>query len=87
LVILLPAFFGQYVAVSAVRKYQLLRYQRASLFVETEKLALAAALDATLADFVGYRDALAWRALDARPLSAPPATVRGQLSLRKRMPA
>jgi hypothetical protein len=86
LVVLLPALFGQYVAVGAVRKYQLLRYRRATRFVAVESIAQAAAMDATLADFASYRDARAWRSLDPHPLAAAPAASPGQLSLQRRMP-
>jgi hypothetical protein len=84
LVILLPAFFSQYVAVGAVRKYQLLRYRYAARIVSADKTALAAAVHATLADFPGYRETRAFRGLDAGPLTTPSAALPGQLSLRRR---
>lgn len=84
LVILLPAFFGQFVALDAARRYQLLRYRRAMRFVGAETRTLAARMNDVLSHYPAFQASLAARAQDAQPLLAPAAPLPGQLSLRRR---
>lgn len=84
LVILLPAFFAQFVAIDALRQYQLLRYRRASKFLAGEKAELSERARRALEEFPTYRQQLAGRAEDVRPLLAPGTQATGQLSLRRK---
>jgi hypothetical protein len=86
LVILLPAFFGQFVALGAARRYQLLRYRRAMRFVGAETRALATRMNDVLSPYPAFQASLAARAQDAAPLLTPAAPLPGQLSLRRRRP-
>lgn len=86
LVILLPALFGQFVALDAARRYQLLRYRRAMRFVGAEARSLARRMNDVLSRYPAFQVSLAARAQDAAPLLTPPAPLPGQLSLRKRRP-
>jgi len=84
LVLLLPAFFGQFVALDAARRYQLARYRRAMRFVSVESRTLAARMHTALVQYPAYQAALAALALDAAPLHTPAQPLPGQLSLRRR---
>jgi hypothetical protein len=86
LVILLPAFFGQFVALDAARRYQLLRYRRAMRFVGVETRTLATRMNDVLSQYPAFQASLAARAQDAQPLLAPAAPLPDQLSLRRRRP-
>lgn len=84
LVVLLPAFFSQFIAIGAVRKYQLLRYAAAQRLLARERATLATRVHAALAEFASYRREP--REVDVRPLLTSHAQLPGQLSLRRRMP-
>lgn len=86
LVILLPAFFGQFVALDAARRYQRLRYRRAMRFVGAETRALASRMNDVLSQYPAFQTARAARVQDAQPLLTPAAPLPGQLSLRRRRP-
>ena len=86
LVILLPAFFGQFVALDAARRYQLLRYRRAIRFVGVEGRALVSRMNDALSQYPAFQASLAARAHDDQPLLTPSAPLPGQLSLRRRRP-
>ena len=86
LVILLPAFFGQFVALDAARRYQLLRYRRAMRFVGVETRILTTRMSDVLSQYPAFQASLAARRTDAQPLLTPAAPLPGQLSLRRRRP-